>query len=639
MGIAPSHGRLLHPSLRVTAEKKDQPDTLPVEIAQINEQWGSFRDVNEDILQAKIAQEQEQNGAPPSDEEAEETDLDTAERRDRLYKKRNEIIQFAAQSHTEAMFALDFVSLLLSKHAPRQAETSMSPFLKQVAPLGSLNGEVVNPPAKSEAALNDIATVSRGWRIQNFNSASSKLLDAASRLDSEVTAESRYWNEVLAVKAKGWKIAGCHKIVKHSEFSTASLEATPIFRDRGLASLRRSADGALLLDKGLIPAGSRFVRVRVKEGSNISSSSRPSEQNSSNPDSVEYQILQARDSVFEEELYHELVREARAMAPSGVTVRQDHIRVPASDDLEILLDLVDSNDESLGCGRNSSDSENLLADGLAHSIRILLAFAHRQNLHRRTQIPSPLTGKKRPNPEYPLLRPALAYFQHLSYVRRLESFLRDIYGVLHKAGLETPDFTISSFINESKNPGHPAPPTLEVLLQNSLSPVKSVFRGDLLSSGSSFEITVRTTLLAPPLGTAYKVTVNSPAPDFKSPGPLGLREEVEAAIIHILLLDVRPADEDQKATPAEGHFWEPVYPHLGELVLAGQPRKYKKMKVSLSRHELSLSVHRVRKFDALGHGGQEPESQPSRLHVWICNPSEGTTAESSLIDFVSSQTS
>ncbi|KAJ6153563.1 Mediator complex subunit Med17 [Penicillium chermesinum] len=80
-------------------------------------------------------------------------------------------------------------------------------------------------------------------------------------------------------------------------------------------------------------------------------------------------------------------------------------------------------------------------------------------------------------------------------------------------------------------------------------------------------------------------------------------------------------------------------PHLGELVLAGQPRKYKKMKVSLSRHELSLSVHRVRKFDALGHGGQEPESQPSRLHVWICNPSEGTTAESSLIDFVSSQTS
>ncbi|KAJ6153564.1 hypothetical protein N7470_006523 [Penicillium chermesinum] len=498
--------------LRVTAEKKDQPDTLPVEIAQINEQWGSFRDVNEDILQAKIAQEQEQNGAPPSDEEAEETDLDTAERRDRLYKKRNEIIQFAAQSHTEAMFALDFVSLLLSKHAPRQAETSMSPFLKQVAPLGSLNGEV--------AALNDIATVSRGWRIQNFNSASSKLLDAASRLDSEVTAESRYWNEVLAVKAKGWKICRLPQNRQALGVQYGFLEATPIFRDRGLASLRRSADGALLLDKGLIPAGSRFVRVRVKEGSNISSSSRPSEQNSSNPDSVEYQILQARDSVFEEELYHELVREARAMAPSGVTVRQDHIRVPASDDLEILLDLVDSNDESLGCGRNSSDSENLLADGLAHSIRILLAFAHRQNLHRRTQIPSPLTGKKRPNPEYPLLRPALAYFQHLSYVRRLESFLRDIYGVLHKAGLETPDFTISSFINESKNPGHPAPPTLEVLLQNSLSPVKSVFRGDLLSSGSSFEITVRTTLLAPPLGTAYKVTVNSPAPISSHLAPL-----------------------------------------------------------------------------------------------------------------------
>jgi mediator of RNA polymerase II transcription subunit 17 len=105
------------------------------------------------------------------------------------------------------MFAVDFVSLLLSKDTPRQAETSMSPFLKQIAPLGSLNAEIVNPPPKPDSFTKDVSAVSRGWRIQNFNGAANKLLQAASRLETEVASETRYWNEVLTVKEKGWKIS------------------------------------------------------------------------------------------------------------------------------------------------------------------------------------------------------------------------------------------------------------------------------------------------------------------------------------------------------------------------------------------------------------------------------------------------
>lgn len=104
------------------------------------------------------------------------------------------------------MLALDFISLLLSKHAPRQAETSMSPLLKQLAPLGSLDSDLVHPPPKPESAIKDVATVSRGWRLQNFNASSSKLLDASTRLNDEIESETRYWNEVIAVKDKGWKV-------------------------------------------------------------------------------------------------------------------------------------------------------------------------------------------------------------------------------------------------------------------------------------------------------------------------------------------------------------------------------------------------------------------------------------------------
>lgn len=82
----------------------------------------------------------------------------------------------------------------------------MSAFLKQVAPLGSLNAEIVEPPPKSEAAVQDVKTVSRGWRAQNFNAAANKLLNSATRLEEEVASETKYWDEVLAVKEKGWKV-------------------------------------------------------------------------------------------------------------------------------------------------------------------------------------------------------------------------------------------------------------------------------------------------------------------------------------------------------------------------------------------------------------------------------------------------
>lgn len=82
--------------LRPISEKRDRPDTLPVEIAQINNQWGSFREVNEEILQNRIKEEEEKDDASEADETGEdETDPDSTERLEQLYKQRAEITQFA----------------------------------------------------------------------------------------------------------------------------------------------------------------------------------------------------------------------------------------------------------------------------------------------------------------------------------------------------------------------------------------------------------------------------------------------------------------------------------------------------------------------------------------------------------------
>ncbi|KAJ5771577.1 Mediator complex subunit Med17 [Penicillium odoratum] len=542
------------------------------------------------------------------------------------------------------MFALDFISLLLSKNAPRQAETSMSPYLKQIAPLGSLNADVVNPPPKPESAMKDIASVSRGWRLQNFNSASSKLLKAASRLETEVASETRYWNEVLAVKNKGWKVCRLPRERQALGVQYGFLEATPVFRDRGLASLRRSEDGSLILDKGLIPSGARFVRVRVKQGSRIISGTRPFANNSTDAESIEHRILQARDSVFEEELFHELVREARSMASSGVTTRQNLIQVPASEDLEILLDLVDA-DENLDSDEDSTATDKLLANGLAHSLRILLSFAHRQNLRRRTQIPPPLTSKRRTTPEYHLLRPALAYFQHLAQLRQLESFLREIFGVLRSSGLDIPELTTKTFTNGPPLPSISSETPLETLIRKFLTPIESVLRGNLFTPDSFFSITIRTNLSAPPFGTYYDVSFNFPSfSDVKSPGRVALRDEVEAAITHILLLDLVSRISSHE-WPSENNdsdgtkTWDAIYPQLGELLLCGSdPETHKKMKVALSRHELSVSTFLVRGIDGVGRGIHELRSSNAQTHTWNSSASiDSPNKHSSVMDFINAE--
>ncbi|KAJ5798596.1 Mediator complex subunit Med17 [Penicillium pulvis] len=633
--------------LRPILEKQDHPDTLPVEISQINSHWGSFRDVNEEILRTKIAEEKDRDNTQDSEDgDQGDGDVDTTERLEQLYKKRADITQFAVASHMEAMFALDFISLLLSKNAPRQAETSMSPYLKQIAPLGSLNADVVNPPPKSESVKRDISSVSRGWRIQNFNSASSKLLKAAARLETEVASETRYWNEVLAVKDKGWKVCRLPRERQALGVQYGFIEATPVFRDRGLASLRRSEDGSLVLDKGLIPSGARFVRVRVKQGSHISSSTRPCPSTSNDADSIEHRILQARDSVFEEELFHELVREARSMASSGVTTRQNLIQVPASEDLEILLDLVDADDETLDADEDPTATDKIFADGLAHSMRILLAFAHRQNLRRRTQMPPPLTSKKRTTPEYHLLRPALAYFQHLAQLRQLESFVRDIYGVLRSSGLDIPDLTTKTFTNGPPPPSSSSATPLEALVQKILMPIESVLRGNLSTPDTFFSVKIRTNLSAPPFSTHYDVSLNFPTfSDVKSPGHLALRAEVEAAVTHILLLDVVSSISSHERSLPKNNFddtsktWDAIYPHLGELLLSGSsPETHKKMKVVLSRHELSLSTYLVRSIDGVGRGIHELQSHRTETRTWNPSSSIGSpNKRPSMLEFANAE--
>lgn len=364
--------------------------------------------------------------------------------------------------------------------------------------------------------------------------------------------------------------------------------------------MRRSDDGSLLLDKGLIPSKARFVRVRVMQGGRLSGCSQSTSPTLDGEETIERRILQARDTVFEEELFHEMMREARAIAAFGVTTRQNLIRVPASEDLEILLDLIDVDEQPSQFNHDTSQQGNSIAEGLAHTIRILLTYAHRQNLKRRTMLPPPLNPKKRPVPEHQLLRPCLAYIQHMSLVQWVQSLLNDVFAVIQSAKVNIPAYTSNIFSTgpEQKFPA----PTVEALVERFLMPFESTFQGELLAPRGSFSISICTDLSSPPYGTSFEISFDLPHyPDLKSPGRLSQKEEVEAAITHILLLDVLFAISTNETLHSNSEDkGKAVYPQHGEIIFSTDSLKRKKMKITLSRCELSLQTSAVRCFDSNG---------------------------------------
>lgn len=110
------------------------------------------------------------------------------------------------QAYTESMYALDFVSMILSRYSPRQAEISTSPFLKQHIPLGSIGAEVVQTPQVTDVKKEDDNLVCVGWKLQALTKSADALFQSAARLKQEMEEEARYWKQLVAIKNKGWAV-------------------------------------------------------------------------------------------------------------------------------------------------------------------------------------------------------------------------------------------------------------------------------------------------------------------------------------------------------------------------------------------------------------------------------------------------
>jgi mediator of RNA polymerase II transcription subunit 17 len=361
------------------------------------------------------------------------------------------------------------------------------------------------------------------------------------------------------------------------------------------------------------------VRVRVKKQGKVTGSSNLSQFVAAAvaDDSVEKTILQSRDTLFEEELFHELIREARVLVSSGVTAHKDLIEFEYEAGEQILLDLVEVDDikpENEADSAENGALNNTEAEAIAHALRILLSYAHRQNLRRRSQFPPPLTNQKRPTPQYQLLRPILSYMQHDAHVRSLQYFLQDVYQVLSSAGLPskytTSKFSSLQFNHPSTDPSSTA---VETLLGQFMEPLESRFTGSMANPTSTYNIRIHTTMpdtssRQMALGTDYELTIRLPNyPYTQPPSRIGLKHEVELLLLRLFTLDLityississqnvtkaAAAANDQNSSPSKNMLvWESPFPHHGELSGVTQDGKpVKQLAIDLSRDSLNLCL-------------------------------------------------
>jgi mediator of RNA polymerase II transcription subunit 17 len=283
---------------------------------------------------------------------------------------------------------------------------------------------------------------------------------------------------------------------------------------------------------------------------------------------VSQQITDARDGIFEEELFFEICREARLAANQGVVIRSQTVEATIGNDLKILLDYTE---ESTSRDRESHEnSDSTIAEFIGLSMRLLLTAAHERNLIRRTQPPPPITIKPRSIPEYAILRPVLAHLRHRAEVRTFRESCDTLVLPLQKAGLAV---GIGHGDLHAKVTHSPNTERHSAVVSDLLRPAKSSFKINL-ATGRQLDVDI-STLLGPPLfGSRFETS----EVDFAfSRVPLSRHETRGAALSavrHILTLDAvtylqslltnRLSKMNDK-TKSLG--WKISSPHAGELSL------------------------------------------------------------------------
>ncbi|RGP70166.1 calcium channel yvc1 [Fusarium longipes] len=504
-------------SLRPPPVADRKPQNIAEFITRVNTQPGGFRALSEAKIREEIAEENATNGdSQQKDVDMVEGDEDEDEDQDATrdpQEVRMEMFKNLDIAGNTALLTLDFLSLLISKQNPTQAGVTLSQGLRDMVGIGTIGADKLDNSPVTFAKAQEQENIALGFTLMQTNKVRDAAEAASSFLQKEVTAEGKYWEDIVAVQKSGWSITRVpserHTLGVRFGFSEGMLTPAPEYRNR-LAPMRRgAADGTVQLDCGKLGGISeRVVVTYEKDGRITGRSALPAETAADAP--LEEHVLEARNTIFSQELWHELTREARTLA--AYDVKPDGSRLtydidPASKS-RIILELV-----PLGTYASSDDSlpDNHIAEAISLALHVLLGYAHRQNELLRTRPVPPHIPRPRGQQIHHLLRPIIARLMHSHNVEIVTKHVGALVQSLQRAGIPS-SFVLSTSKTSASDsdPSTQGPnqlPSSQAMIKNMLNHIEFNIKLTILPNitctvrGRTFQIPVTATyysVLLPP---------------------------------------------------------------------------------------------------------------------------------------------
>ncbi|KAG5942798.1 hypothetical protein E4U60_007127 [Claviceps pazoutovae] len=552
-------------SLRPFPVADRAPKNLAEFISRVNAQPGGFRDLTEEKLRDEIRSRDGLGLAPDSDPE--DVDMSDAGNEEDQAKDpslaRNEVLKNIEIASNTAMLTLDSLSLLLSKQSPTQASLTLSQQLRDMVGIGTLGADRLDEPtAKPPQQPAEQEEVAMGLTLMQINQARDAADETGKFLQREVEVEGRYWRDIVAVKEAGWAICRMpkerHTLAVKFGFSEAAAE----FKNNGLAPMNRGPDGSIDLDLGGLGDVSEGLVVAYEKNGKVVGRSVPRRRKAPNDGaSLVSRVLEARNTIFSQELWHELMCEARTLAAYDVKLQGSTITFRVDDSSSIILELValeshptmddeSSSDKGSGSDNNTSnknhyDESNIhmnndsndndfhdnstsnninntsntsdtkytaMAETISLSLHILLSYAHRYNELMRIRPVPPHISRTRGQQAYALLRPVIARIMSIRSIQECTEFIGNMTKALHNAGfrsssfiLKTPPYSVVDATTHSPN----QPAGSQSLIRNMLLPIEANIIWTILPDTS---LTIRCrTFIFPVTTTFYHIVLPASA--------------------------------------------------------------------------------------------------------------------------------
>ncbi|KAF7559829.1 hypothetical protein G7046_g4335 [Stylonectria norvegica] len=500
-------------SLRPQPVADRKPKNIGEFIARINAQPGGFRGLSEASIREQIKARNEDDGEA-ADEDTDMSDGpndDDADAPKELEAVKGEVLRSIDIASQTALLTLDFLSHLISKQNPTQASATMTQLLRELAGIGTMGADRLDDSNVTPLKVREQEDVAMGWTLMEANKTTDAAQEASSFLQDEMAAEGRYWDEMMAVQKSGWSISKVprerHTLGVWFGFS----EASPEFRNNGLAPMRRGEDGSVQLDCGRLGGVSeRLVVTCHQDGRVVGRSSLPAQTDDDAP--LEARVLEARNTIFSQELWHELTREARTLTAYGVKPAGSQLicSIDGGSKLTVELATLDSK-PSL----NEDLLSNNMAETLSLALHILLSYAHRHNELMKTRpMPSQFPRSRGQQTTYALLRPIIARLMLNRNIRACVEYVGGLVKTLQRAGmpasfaLRTPQSSVVDSDPATRGPNQLA--ASQTLIRKLLQPIDFTIKMSL-PNDVSFTIRGRT-FLFPVTATYYHVILPPSSP-------------------------------------------------------------------------------------------------------------------------------